>query len=92
MKHNITMFCILGMLSWASCSSNRQEVPANTTPETTVKTVVVDTVHVQKDAQKEGTEIKISEQGMSVENKSGNKKTNVLISGDSSKVEISRPK
>ena len=90
MKRTITLFCMLGMLSWASCSSNRQEVPANTPPQTEVKTVVVDTVY--KDAQKEGTNIKISDDGMSIEDKSGTKKTNVNISKDSSNLEISRPK
>jgi len=86
MKRNILLPTLLVALALAACNSRREDAPVNSPPAVEDKTVVADTV------QKEGTSIKVSEDGMSIENKDGSKKTNVTISGDSSKVEIYRPK
>ena len=80
------------MLAFASCNNQTEtKEPVESTPAPAAteesKTVVVDPA-----SQKEGTTIKMNENGVSVENKDGSNKSNVKISGDSSSVEISRPK
>lgn len=80
------------MLAFASCNSKTETKDTDKTvppppPIEENKTVVVDPA-----SQKEGTTIKMNENGVSVENKDGSKKNNVKISKDSSSIEISNPK
>ena len=80
------------MLVFASCNSQtetKEPVEAAPAPPASEenKTIVVDSA-----SQKEGTTIKMNENGVSVENKDGSKKNNVKISKDSSSIEISKPK
>ena len=93
MKKHIILFGALTMLVFASCNSQIETKDTDKTPpppppaseENT--TVVVDSA-----SQKEGTTIKMNENGVSVENKDGSKKNNVKISKDSSSIEISNQK
>lgn len=98
MKKNIILFGALAIMTGASCNNQtetKQPVetiqpvvttpPPATTPEK--KPVVVEPA-----SQKEGTTIKMNENGVSIENKAGSKKNNVKISTDSTSIEISRPK
>ncbi len=94
MKKNLILFGALTMLAFASCNNKTEtKEPVESTPAPApaaseeTKTVVVD-----PPSQKEGTTIKMNENGVSVENKDGSTKNNVKISGDSTSVEISRPK
>jgi len=92
MKKQIILFGALTMLVFASCNSQTEsQEPVETAPAPAAsegnKTVVVDSA-----SQKEGTTIKMNENGISVENKDGSKKNNVKISSDSSSIEISNPK
>ncbi len=93
MKTKIILSGTLAMLAMASCQNNSTQKDSNETPpsvETPApaekKTVVVDP------NQKDGTTIKVNDEGMSIENKDGSKKNNVNISKDSTSIEISRPK
>ncbi len=92
MKKHIILFGALTMLVFASCNSQTEtKEPVEATPAPVAseesKTVVVDPA-----SQKEGTTIKMNENGVSIENKDGSKKNNVKISSDSSSIEISNPK
>ncbi len=80
MKKTIFICGVLFMLAIASCN---QKEPTYTSPEKTT---------VPADTQQDGTTIKASEKGVSVESKEGGKKTNVNISKDSAGIEIKRPK
>ncbi len=95
MKKNIILFGSLAMFALTACnnSSENKTVPIESpapapTPATPEKT----TVTVEPSSQKEGTTIKMNDQGLSIENKDGSKKNNVKISKDSTNIEISRPK
>ena len=87
MKKNIILFAALTMMVMASCNNNptneNTSTPPSPQPERT--TVVVDTP-------KDGTTIKVGNDGVSFESKDGSKKSSVKISADSSKIEISTPK
>ena len=87
MKKNIILFGVLSMLVMTSCnnSTNKKE-SVDVPPPTEKTTVVVDP------GQKDGTTIKVNDQGISIENKEGSKKNNVKISRDSTSIEISKPK
>lgn len=87
MKKNIFLTGLLAMLALTSCKNSNNQNDSTETPIPAEKKVeVVDT------AQKDGTTIKVNEQGMSIENKDGAKENNVNISRDSTSIEISRPK
>ena len=93
MKKNVILLCSLAMLAMAACSNSSEnktepvETPAPP-PAPPEKTTVI----VEPSSQKEGTTIKMNDQGVSIENKDGSKKNNVKISGDSTNIEITRPK
>lgn len=92
MKKHIILFGALTMLVFASCNNQtetKEPVEAAPAPAASEenKTVVFDPA-----SQKEGTTIKMNENGVSIENKDGSKKNNVKISSDSSSIEISNPK
>jgi hypothetical protein len=66
-----------------ACSSNKKEETKETPPAQQVKT---DT------PEKDGTSIKINNDGVSVESKDGSNKTDVKLSKDSTLIDISRKK
>ena len=97
MKKNIILFGVMAMLAMASCnnSTDKKEpnetpppAPAPAPPASPEKTTVI----VNPPSQKEGTTIKMNDQGISIENKDGSKKNNINISKDSTNIEITRPK
>ena len=85
MKKIIFICGALFMLAITSCY--QKEESKESTSTTTEKVVVSPDT-----GQKDGTTIKLNEQGMSVESKDGSKKTNVSVSKDSAGIEIKRPK
>ena len=88
MKRNNIWITLLFAISLAACTDNTKKEYNETPPPQQDKIVVHDTVYKDK----EGTSIKINDNGVSFEDKDGSKKTNVKISTDSSSLEISRPK
>ena len=93
MKKNIILFGVLAILATGACSNNNDKkesvdtpTPPAPAPAPEKTTIVVDS------GQKEGTTIKVNDQGVSIENKDGSKKNNVKISKDSANIEITRPK
>ena len=98
MKKNIILFGAMVMLAMASCnnSTDKKEpnetpappAPAPAPPASPEKTTVI----VNPASQKEGTTIKMNDQGISIENKDGSRKNNIKISKDSANIEITRPK
>lgn len=104
MKKNIILFGALTIMIVASCNNQtetKQPVETNQ-PVETIQPVATTPppaatpekkpVVVEPASQKEGTTIKMNENGVSIENKAGTKKNNVKISTDSTSIEISRPK
>ena len=94
MKKNIILFGVMGMLAMASCNNSSDKKESNETPPPppTAASPEKKTVIVDPASQKEGTTIKMNDQGISIENKDGSKKNNIKISKDSANIEITRPK
>lgn len=87
MRKSIVLFGMLSILALTSCDNNKKEENTSSSPPP-----VEQTVPPAATEQKEGTTIKVNEEGVSYENKDGGNKSNVKISKDSSSIEISRPK
>lgn len=96
MKNNIFLLGMFSFLTLSSCNNNNKEVESSTTPAP--ETVVVEQPTPVKHApeqptpETEGTTIKMNDNGVSYENKNDGKSSNVNISGDSTSIEIKRPK
>ena len=87
MKKNIILFGVLAILGTSACSNNNDkkesvDTPTAPPPPPEKTTIVVDS------GQKEGTTIKVNDQGVSIENKDGSKKNSVNVSKDSASIEI----
>jgi len=82
MKKNIIL---LAMLAMVSC--NQTNTDTTPPPPPAEKTVIV-----RDSIAPDGTKIKVTDQGISIENKDGNKTNSVNISRDSAGIEISDPK
>lgn len=82
---------MLAFFVMASCSNsdNKSETKEETKEEKPQNTP---SPAAESPKQNDGTTIKVNNDGVSVESKDGEKKSNVSISGDSTKIEISRPK
>ena len=87
MKKNLTILGVMALVSLISCNNNekREEKetppPAPATQQTTTPA-----------EQKDGTTIKVNDNGVSVESKNAQNKNNVNISKDSVSIELSNPK
>ncbi len=86
MKKNIILSSAFAILVMASCNNKPANESVSTSAPEEKTTVVTDT------KPKDGTTIKVDNNGMSIESKDGSKKSSVKIAGDSTKIEISRPK
>ncbi len=95
MRKNIFFAGVLAILTMTSCNSNSdQKEPVNTTtpPEQTTPPPAEKAAVPAAKKQEDGTTIKMNDQGVSIESKDGSKKSNVSLSKDSTRIEISRPK
>jgi hypothetical protein len=75
---------LMGMAAFISCNNNVKEEDKSTPP--------VQQTPPPAEGQKDGTTIKVNNDGVSVESKDGSNKSNVKVSQDSTSIEISRPK
>lgn len=86
MKKSMILFSMLAIFSLAACTdSDKKSESTDGKSETTSSPA-------SSSEQKDGTTIKVNNDGVSVESKDGDKKSNVSISTDSANIEISRPK
>lgn len=85
----INLLGILSILLVASCDNKKQEKDTYQAP---VQPAPVEQPAATAPKPKDGTTIKVGEQGVSYENKNGGSKQKVNVSKDSSSVEISNPK
>ncbi len=100
MKKSMLVFCMLAFFGIAACtnsdnkSDNNSETNSQPQPEPQPQPEKPQNTSTPAETskQKDGTTIKVNNDGVSVESKDGEKKSNVSISGDSTKIEISRPK
>ena len=92
MKKNIILLGALAMLAIASCNNSTDKKETIETPPPPPASTEKTTIIVDPASQKEGTTIKMNDQGISIENKDGSKKNNIKISKDSANIEITRPK
>jgi len=90
MKKSIILSGMFFMLAAAACNnSSTEKEPASTPPPTPPP---VEKAAPAANEQKDGTTIKVGNDGVSIESKDGSRKSNVKVSTDTTKIEISRPK
>ena len=82
MKKHIILCGVVAMLAMTSCTETHEK-----TETTTEKTTIV-----RDSVAPDGTRIKVTDQGVSIESKEGNKTNSVNVSKDSASIEISNPK
>ncbi len=92
MKNTILLFAAFSIIAVTSCNQSKKE--ENTTIAPVEQPAAQPAAQPAETAppSNDGTTIQMNEGGVSVESKDGSKTTNVSLSGDSSKIEISRPK
>ena len=90
MKKSMLVFCMIAFFGMAACtnSDNKSDNKSETKDEKPENT----SSPIESSKQKDGTTIKVNNDGVSIESKDGEKKNNVNISIDSANIEISRPK
>jgi hypothetical protein len=79
---------LMGMAAFIACNNNVKEEDKSTPPAA----APVQQTPPPAEGQKDGTTIKVNNDGVSVESKDGSNKSNVKVSQDSTNIEISRPK
>lgn len=96
MKQLKVLLAVIVAVSWFACKNNKEKETRN--PDT----IIIKETEVQKDKtetkpstetkKEDGTTIHMDDDGVSIENKDGNKETDVKVSKDSSRIIIKRPK